>query len=110
MEQSNEFSFENNANSSGCSDFYNDNKLYSFIITNKRILILDYPSGYHNSMEDLRMSGKINYVRMKEIILAKKIEDIKEISNEKNIIRFKDNSFIEIDNSRVCAELMKVVK
>ncbi len=89
---------------------YNDNKLYSFIITNKRILILDYPSGYHNSMEDLRMSGKINYVRMKEIILAKKIEDIKEISNEKNIIRFKDNSFIEIDNSRVCAELMKVVK
>ena len=30
MEQSNEFSFENNANSSGCSDFYNDNKLNSF--------------------------------------------------------------------------------
>ena len=30
MEQSNEFSFENNANYSGCSDFYNDNKLNSF--------------------------------------------------------------------------------
>ena len=30
MEQSNEFSFENNANNSGCSDFYNDNKLNSF--------------------------------------------------------------------------------
>ena len=30
MDQSNEFSFENNANSSGCSDFYNDNKLNSF--------------------------------------------------------------------------------
>ena len=30
MEQSNKFSFENNANSSGCSDFYNDNKLNSF--------------------------------------------------------------------------------
>ena len=30
MEQSNEFSFENKANSSGCSDFYNDNKLNSF--------------------------------------------------------------------------------
>ena len=32
---------------------YKDNKLYSFIITNKRLLVLDYPSPLCNSMEDL---------------------------------------------------------
>jgi len=79
---------------------YKNNKLYSFIITNKRLLVFDYPSGYHNSMEDLRISGKINYIKMKEIIFERNVDDIKEITekNGKYFIMFNDDSFIEIGN------------
>lgn len=87
---------------------YTDNKRYTFIITNQRLLILDYPSGYHNSMEDLRISGKMNYVRMKEIILEKNINDIDRVLHEvdKYVIKFKDDSFIEMDNS----DVYKIIK
>ena len=72
--------------------------LYTVIITNKRLLVLDYPSNVYNSMEDLRISGKINYVKMKEIILEKKLKEIKKIDDmiEFNKIIFLDDSFILI--------------
>lgn len=82
---------------------YKDNKLFTFIVTNKRLLVLDYPSGLYNSMEDLRISGKMNYVRMKEIILERKLSDIKnvyEVDNKKRIT-FIDDSFIEFDSDDI---------
>lgn len=87
---------------------YSNNSVYTFIITNQRLLILAYPSGYHNSMEDLRISGKASYVRMKEIVLEKSISDIETVLKEtdKYVIRFKDDSFIKIDNS----DVYKVIK
>ena len=45
-----------------------EEKNITCIITNQRLLMLDYPSGIHNSAEDLRISGKMNYIRKKEII------------------------------------------
>ena len=89
---------------------YKDNKLYTIIITNKRLLILDYPSGIHNSMEDLRISGKMNYVKMKEIIFDVEISFIKEVSKQDDIIKiiFMDDSFIEIDNNDVYNELKEI--
>lgn len=36
------------------------------IINNQRLLILNYPSRIHNSAEDLRISGKMNYIRKKK--------------------------------------------
>ena len=58
---------------------------YTIILTNKRLLVLDYPSNTFNSMEDLRISGRINYVKMKEIILAKSLSNIKHII--KNLVK-----------------------
>ena len=66
---------------------YKDNKLYTFIINNKRLLVLDYPCELYNSMEDLRISGKMNYIRMKEIIFEKNLDDIKLISNDSGRIK-----------------------
>ena len=57
------------------------------IITNKRLLILDYPSGVHNSAEDLRISGKMNYIRMKEIIGEIDLKDIEIIVKEADYYR-----------------------
>ena len=48
--------------------FDKESKNYTSIITNKRLLILDYPSGVHNSAEDLRISGRMTYIRKKEVI------------------------------------------
>lgn len=82
---------------------YKDNKLYTFIITNKRLLVLDYPSGLYNSMEDLRISGKMNYIRMKEIVFERNIDDIKLIFNDsgRTKISFIDDSFIEFKSNDV---------
>ena len=90
---------------------YKDNKLYTFIITNKRLLILDYPSPLHNSMEDLRISGKMNYIKMKEIVIQKELSSIKEVIKNKDmiVIKFIDDSFIEMDNNDVYTELKKVI-
>ena len=82
--------------------------LYTVIITNKRLLVLDYPSGVYNSMEDLRISGNINYVKMKEIILDKKIDEIKKIddNSEFSKIIFLDDSFIQIKSIDVINKLL----
>ena len=91
---------------------YPDNKLCTFIITSVRLLVLDYPSSFHNSMEDLRISGKVNYVRMKEIIFECQNNAIKSVIKNKNkyIIKILDHSFIETDNRDVYEELKKVIK
>lgn len=62
------------------------------IITNQRLLILDYPSGIHNSAEDLRISGKMNYIKMKEVIGEINLKDIETIIKESNnyTIEFKN--------------------
>ena len=82
---------------------YKDNKLYTFIITNKRLLVLDYPSELYNSMEDLRISGKMNYIRMKEIVFERNLDDIIFVFKEGSKIKisFMDGSFIEFKSNDV---------
>lgn len=59
-------------------------KLCTSIITNIRYLILDYPSNFHNSLEDLRASGKITYLKQKEVIFSIDISDITKITKDNN--------------------------
>lgn len=86
-----------------------DNKLYTTIITNQRLLFLDYPSQMYNSSEDLRLSGKINYIRKKEIIEAIELEDI--ISIEKETynyrINIKNNKYLYIKDDEIINYLQK---
>lgn len=60
----------------------NEEKNTTCIITNKRLLILDYSSGVHNSAEDLRISGRMNYIKKKEVIGEINLEDIENIIKE----------------------------
>lgn len=76
-----------------------ENKKYTIIVTNKRLLVLDYPSKFHNSIEDLRAIGRINTVKMKEVICEKKLIDIKNINNKQII--FDDDSYIVINDKEI---------
>lgn len=59
------------------------------IITNKRYLILDYPSDLYNTREDLRILNKLNYVKQKEVIF--------EINLDKILSVEKDNKYYKIN-------------
>ena len=69
-----------------------EEKNVTSIVTNQRLLILDYPSGIYNSAEDLRISGKMTYIRKKEIICEINLQDIKSIIKDKSYYK------IELDN------------
>ena len=64
------------------------------IITNKRYLILDYPSDLYNPKEDLRILNKLNYIKQKEIIFEIYLDKILSIEKEKEYYKInisKDN-------------------
>lgn len=84
-----------------------NNKLYTAVITNKRFLILDYPSQYHNSQEELRILGRINYIKMKEVIFSKELKDIKKIDSNK--ILFNDDTNINIKDKEIINKLKKLL-
>lgn len=89
----------------------NGDKTCSSIVTNIRYLILDYPSKIYNSMEDLRISGKITYIKKKEVILSININDIDKIEkdndyhkillNSKEYILINDNEIINYLKSKI---------
>lgn len=62
---------------------------YSIIITNLRLLILNYPSPISNSMEDLRCSQRISYIPKKEIFFQ---IDLNKILN----FKLRDKDMIDI--------------
>ena len=84
-----------------------NDKLYTSVITNKRFLILDYPSQYQNSQEELRILGRINYIKKKEVIFSKKLKEIKSITNNKIIFTSKDD--LTIKDSDIINKLKEVI-
>ena len=80
------------------------------IITNQRLLILDYPSGIYNSAEDLRMSGKMTYIRKKEVIEAINLKDIKSLIKKNNYykIEFKNKEYINLNDDDIIEYLNKL--
>lgn len=80
------------------------------IITNKRLLILDYPSSIHNSAEDLRISGKMTYLRSKEVIGEIDLKDIETITKESNYykIELKNKKYINLNDNEIIKYLNKL--
>lgn len=80
----------------------------SSVVTNIRYLILDYPSGVYNSMEDLRISGKINYIKKKEIILSVNISDIDKIvrDNDYDKIVLNNQEYILVNDKEIIEYLI----
>lgn len=81
----------------------NEEKNVTCIITNKRLLFLDYPSGIHNSAEDLRISGKMTYIKKKEVIGEIDLKDIENITRESDYykIEFKSKKYINLNDDEI---------
>ena len=89
----------------------NNSEYLTVIITNQRLLVLDYPSMLYNSKEDLRISGKLNYIKMKEVVLGKKISEIKEIDDSQEYVKitFVNDTYIEIKGTSVIDMLKQMI-
>ena len=75
----------------------------SVILTNKRLIILDYPSAVNNYEEALRVSRNVNYLREKEPILILNLTSIDHIENEeidKYILKNGDYFYLDCDELR----------
>ena len=85
----------------------NNSEYLTVIITNKRLLVLDYPSQVYNSNEDLRISGRLNYIKMKEIILERKLTEISKITDDSKYskIIFNDETYLELKSKDVTTKL-----
>ena len=80
-----------------------ESKNYTSIITNKRLLILDYPSGVHNSAEDLRISGRMTYIRKKEVISEIYLNDMISLENEKQFYKIilRNGKYLNINDDEI---------
>ena len=89
-----------------------EDNLYTVIITNIRLLILDYPSKLYNSEEDLRSIGRINTVKMKEIVSEIYLDNIKTIEYHKDFSKYilNDNSYILINNKDIDKYMKNIIK
>ena len=78
----------------------NVEKNITVIITNMRLLFLDYPNS--GIQEDLRISRGLNYSRKKELFFEIKLEDIKEIEKgEFNKYILKDTNYFYLKSDEV---------
>ena len=64
---------------------------------------MDYPSGAHNSAEDLRISGKMTYIRKKEVIGEIDLKDIENITKESDYykIEFNNKEYINLNDKEI---------
>lgn len=60
----------------------------STIVTNQRLILLDYPEASNNYEEALRTSRGANYISQKEPILIIDLDSIKEILSENNLDKY----------------------
>ncbi len=88
-----------------------EEKNVTCIITNKRLLILDYPSGVHNSAEDLRISGKMTYIKKREVVGEIELKDIETIIKESDYykIEFINKEYINLNDDDII-EFLKGAK
>lgn len=86
-----------------------EEKNVTCIISNQRLLILDYPSKIYNSAEDLRISGKMTYIRKKEIAADINLKDITSITKENNYYKIELNNkrYINLSDEEIIKYLKK---
>lgn len=98
------FNLEKNENVIGIFDDvlvgHNDiEKSLSIAITNKRILFLDYQP--IEPLETLKGAHASSYIKIKEVIYSRYLEEIKELKKSSLQIVFNDNYIISFDNKEL---------
>jgi len=76
----------------------NQDKNISTIVTNQRLLLLDYPNKANNYEEALKSKGT-SYIEKKEVILEVKLSDIISIENDKYLL--KDTNYFYLNDDEI---------
>lgn len=89
-----------------------DDKKCTVIITNKRFLVLDYPGMINNSAEELRILGRMNTVRMKEIIFETNIYNIKRVVKDGEYHKYvlDDDTYVLLNNDDIRKYMDKLLE
>lgn len=89
----------------------NNSSIYTSIITTNRYIILDYPSDIFNVKEDLRIIGRLNYIKQKEIIFETNLKNIINIKKGKKYYKIilSNNNYILIKDNKVINNLIKII-
>jgi hypothetical protein len=78
----------------------------SVILTDKRLILLDYPSAVNNFEEVLRTSRNVEYMREKEPILIVNLSDIDHIDSEEfDKYVLKDGNFFYLQDDDLRKDL-----
>ena len=90
----------------------NANVEISAIVTNKRLILLDYPEEDNNYEEVLRTSRGAHYVKQKEIILSVDLENIKEIISEDNFDKYVLNTsnYFYLNNDQINKKVKEILQ
>lgn len=83
----------------------------STIVTNKRLILLDYPKKSNNYEEAMRTSRGVDYVIKKEPILIVNLEDINEISRENNYDKYVLNTsnYFYLSNNEIKTKINELL-
>lgn len=89
----------------------NEEKI-STIVTNKRLILLDYPDGSNNYEEAMRTSRGVDYILQKEPILIVDLEDIKEVINENNCDKYilNTSNYFYLNDNEIKNKLVEILK
>ena len=90
----------------------NVHKEISTIVTNKRLILLDYPEKTNNYEETLRTSRGVDYVLQKEPILCVNLENIKEITKENDFDKYilSSSNYFYLNNEAVKIRLKELLE
>ena len=75
-------------------------KNISSIVTNKRLILLDYPSNINNYEETLRVSRGMDYVRKKEVLFNINLDEIIKMEMDGKYL-LKDGNYFHLKDSGV---------
>ncbi len=90
----------------------NDSKNVSTIVTNKRLILLDYPSALNNNEEDLRIARGLQYIKQKEEIFSVSLDKIKEIKKANSFVKYilNDSNYFYLKDDDVEKTIGKNIK
>lgn len=83
----------------------------STIVTNKRLILLDYPEKSNNYEEAMRTSRGTDYIKQKEPIFIVNLEDIKEIIKENNFDKYVLNTsnYFYLNDNEIKTEINELL-
>lgn len=83
----------------------------STILSNKRMILLDFPKRYDNYEEALRTSRGVNYIKVKEPLLEIDLLDIERIEEEKNFDKYilKSGNYFYLKDNDIKREIIKLL-